>query len=435
MRQDILDELRRDNPVPETPSPPAIAAVLSRLDREPPASPSGGGASDAGRSRAGTAAALLASAAVAIAIAVGALVLLHGGAKPAPASKPANTTVRRLVDILGVLRRPQTSADRALPAELLGMRGEIMSVNVGTPDLQLARLATVTPWGQKVFVAPMLPLTSAQIAQFKHRYPHLARIFDQRRPQKVTLGLFGNTESDFSSVADIEAGRDTTFGGANFRGLQLDGFAPPLRIVMVIPDGVAKVAFLLPRQAYPGAIGYPAPETITVPVKNNIAAFETDRYIDEDHWGQVGMIWYAPSGAIVKRIGDFNQLDAVRPDPTLNYAIRTENPSHWDAVNVIPSIGNTSTTFTIAFRRPTTGPYHYAFRFSGPAAQADCYSPVSQTPIIRGPNLGIPFDNRGQIADTQFPAHTWCPGTYHVSVTVAAKASKPFSTAKFTVQP
>jgi hypothetical protein len=433
VRQDILDELRRDNPVPEMPPPPAIAAVLARLDGEPPASPSGGRAPDSGRSRAGTAAALLASAAVAIAIAVGALVLLHGGAKPAPAGKPANTTVGRLVDILGVLRRPQTSADRALPAELVGMRGEIMSVNVGTPDLQLARLATVAPWGQKVFIAPMLPLTAARIARFKHQYPRLARIFDQRQPQKVTLGLFGNTESDFSSVADIEAGKDTTFGGANFDGLRLDGFAPPLRIVMVIPDGVAKVAFLLPRQAYPGAIVYPASETITVPVHNNIAAFETDRYIDEDHWGQVGMVWYAPSGAVVRRSGDSSELDAVRPDPMLDYSIRTENPSHWDRLEVIPGTGSPSTTFTIAFRRPVTGPYRYAFRFSGPSAEAGCYSPVSPTPIVRGPDLGIPFDNRGQIADTQFSARTWCPGTYHVSVALVSSAGMPFSTAKFSV--
>jgi hypothetical protein len=291
--------------------------------------------------------------------------------------------------------------------------------------------------GAKGFIAPMTLLTPAQITRFKRRYqryPHLVAVFEQRLPQHVTLGLFGGQESDFSSVADIEAGRDTTFGGAP-GVLRLDGFGPPLHVLMVIPDGVAKVAFLLPRQAYPGAIAYPAPETVTVTVHNNIAAFQTERYIDEDHWGEVGMVWYAPSGAIVKRIGDFNQLDAVRPDPTLDYAVRTESPSKWDSARVLPSVGGMSTTFTVAFRRPVTGPDRYAFRFSGPSAGSGCYSHVSQTSIIRGPVLGIPLTNRGQIADTQFSAQTWCRGTYHVSVAIAAGASKPFSTAKFTVEP
>jgi hypothetical protein len=71
----------------------------------------------------------------------------------------------------------------------------------------------------------------------------------------------------------------------------------------------------------------------------------------------IGMIWWAPSGAIVKRIGDFSQLNSVRPDPMLGYLVRTENPSKWDSLTVIPHAGSTSTTFTIAFRRLLTGAY------------------------------------------------------------------------------
>ena len=105
----------------------------------------------------------------------------------------------------------------------------------------------------------------------------------------MTLALFGGRETSFGSPADIEQGQQTTVQGPNGI-LGLDGFAPPLRVVMVVPDGVAKISFLLPRQAYPGAIAYPASQTITVPVHNNIAAFQTDRYIDEDRWSKIGMI-------------------------------------------------------------------------------------------------------------------------------------------------
>ena len=135
---------------------------------------------------------------------------------------------------------------------------------------------------------------------------------------------------------------------------------------------------------------YPAPETITVPVHDNIAAFETNRYIDQDHWTRIPMTWFAPSGAVVKRLGDFGQLNTVLPDPELDAAVRTKNASTWDSVTVVPRAGNQSTTFTVAFRRPVSGAYHYTFRFSGPTPHAGCYSPVSLTPINRGPDLGIP---------------------------------------------
>jgi hypothetical protein len=367
---------------------------------------------------------------VPLAVFVGALVLLRGGANPPSTTKlTGGTVIEQLVDILAVLRRPQTDADR-LPDSLVAGPG--MAVNVGAPDRRLARLATVTPWGQKVFIAPMHPLSAADIAALKRKYPGLARALASRPAQKVTLGLFGNRERAFGSVSDVEAGRESTFDGANSI-LGLGGPGPPLRVLMVIPDGVAKVAFALPRQAYPGAIAYPKPETITVPVHDNIAAFQTDRYIDEDHWSRIGMTWYAPSGAILKRTGDFSQLNSIGPDPMLSAAVRINNPSTWDAVTVVPRNGNPSTTFTIAFRRPVSGAHRYAFLFSGPTANGGCASPVSHTPIIRGPDLGIPSNGSGQIASTQFSNRTWCPGNYRVSVALAG--SKPFSTTRFTVQP
>ena len=48
----------------------------------------------------------------------------------------------------------------------------------------------------------------------------------------------------------------------------------------MFPDGVAKVAILLPRQGIPGEPAYKHTLAITVPVHNNVAAFQTTRYAD-----------------------------------------------------------------------------------------------------------------------------------------------------------
>jgi hypothetical protein len=480
MRHDALEELRAENPVPETLAPPPLEPLLARLDEEPPSDRRQPPKPGAGRRRLWAVAPVLVGIAVAVAVAIGAVALLGRAPKPAPASKPTSDTLQHLVDILGVLQRPQTAADREpavlagtlagshAPRRILALQAARTALMIGKPDVRLARLATITPWGEKVFIEPLTPVTATQAASLKRRYPQFRQAFEQPQPQTVRLALFGTMSISFGQVADIEDGGENTVEGLttqvaqpprcanrnrasrnhrvpctvgvravdNVTGiLGLDGPSPPLRVVMVIPDGVAKVAFILPRQAYPGAIAYPATQTIAVPVHNNIVAFQTDRYIDQDHWSKIGMIWYAPSGAVVKRIGAFSQLNAVLPDPTLDYTVRTENPSKWDSVVVVPNAGGQSATFTVAFRRPASGAYRYAFRFTGPSPQAGCYSPVGQAAIIRGPDLGIPSTNRGQIASTQFSSQTWCAGTYHVSVALATAIRRPFSTASFTVQP
>jgi hypothetical protein len=78
--------------------------------------------------------------AVTVALAAGAVVLLGGHKRvtPAAAAVPGR---QQLIDILGVLRRPQTEADLSLPP---GMR-----TLFGAPDVSLIRLATITPWGER----------------------------------------------------------------------------------------------------------------------------------------------------------------------------------------------------------------------------------------------------------------------------------------------
>ena len=436
MSHNVFDELIRENPIPTTPVAPPVEPLLARLDdiplRYPPGERPAGVRQRRGR------AILVLLIAMTVGVTVGALTLLHQNRTPTRASRPAHSSVRQLVDILGVLRRPQTPADRALAAQLRNESGDpirtvVMDVRVGAPDLALARLASVTPWGQKILIAPVMPLSAARISQLAQRYPQLRNLFSQRPPQAVTLGLYGERGSSYASVRDIEHGRETEFrDGPEILGL--DGYGPPIRVVVVIPDGVAKVTLFLPRQAYPGAIAYPTTQTITVPVHNNIAAFQTDRYTDQDHWSAIAMTWHGPSGAIVKRLGNFGQLNTVLPDPNPSLGPPTNSPSRQSALVVIPRTGGRATTFTMAFRRPVSGSQRYVFTFTGPHPSAGCYSPAAHSPITRGPDLGIPSTARGQVASFQLPVQTWCPGTYLVNVAIATHNPKPFSTATFTVK-
>lgn len=155
MRRDVLDELRRENPVPEAPAPAPVERLLARLDQEPLPDSRPEALRRPGWRRVRVAVPLLASVGVTVAIAVGAFVLLRGAGKPAPVAKAPGGTIQHLVDILGVLRRPQTPADRALPDRSEGGRAAALSAAItaahsGTPVLRLARLATVAPWGQKL---------------------------------------------------------------------------------------------------------------------------------------------------------------------------------------------------------------------------------------------------------------------------------------------
>jgi len=75
------------------------------------------------------------------------------------------------------------------------------------------------------------------------------------------------------------------------------------RLIHVVPDGVARVTFLLPRESptiEPGAPISKHSLTVTVPVHGNVAAVQIDHTQCCD---QVPMIWYDAAGDVIKRIG------------------------------------------------------------------------------------------------------------------------------------
>jgi hypothetical protein len=289
MSERAMDLIRDANPFPtELPAPP-IEPVLRRLDAnatvEPPRA--------ARRLRPpsfGTVAAVL-STATAVAVAALAIVLLSHGRSPHTGTNPhqqaaTSAAYRPLTSILGVLRRPQTSADRdpsllrVLDAQAHSRRLAILD---GTPVISLVRLATVTPWGAKVFLVPYQPLTPEVISKLPAKEREVARA--------ARLGLeilSAGTTSGVPGVAQLAGGRDV----ANPASGRSD------RYVMVVPDGVAKVALWrsTSSKAHPRTTHS---KPVIVTVHDNVAAFRARAF------GFPGReLWYGPSGKVVKRIAN-----------------------------------------------------------------------------------------------------------------------------------
>ncbi len=249
LERELVRAARRMGAGEETVSLPGARRGPGRGDRTrgrravPPRSP-------------GTVAVLLSTAAV-IAIVLGAVVALGGHQRPrrpspAPSAAASTSGARQLVDILGVLRRPQTAVDRS---SALGSRfSDGLLGLAGTPDLALMRYATTTPWGERLYVVPMNPPTARQIESFAQRFPgargQLARL---ARPRPETLMVF--SAGGFGGAGDatmIEQGRAIGTEGA---GRSFAGGSTATRITVVVPDGVAKVKFVIPARRIPDGRG------------------------------------------------------------------------------------------------------------------------------------------------------------------------------------
>lgn len=225
-----------------------------------------------------------------------------------PATKAA---VRPLTSILGVLRRPQTAADRnpALIGYLRRQNRNSFTVAVeGLPVLSLMRLATVTPWGQRVYVVPFLPPTAAE----KRRLPRKYRTGGSQLapPTTATLQIFpmsGNKVTDFfgngAPAAVINGGRVIGNGAYDTKV-----YNHPRQVIMIVPDGVARVALWYPTGSianHPKHPITPGSKPVVATVHDNVAAFIAPRRFKRPHdfFGQAGQeIWYGPDGNVVKRI-------------------------------------------------------------------------------------------------------------------------------------
>ena len=393
--------------------------------------------------------AIMAAASTAIAAAVVVIVVLaaaSGSGGPRVQSAGAvPAAARPLTRILGVLRRPQTPADLGPQVtQILDRRSPFGGT--GTPIRSLIRLATVTPWGDHVFLVPYAPLTAAQI----DRLPPLRRRFERLRAARVggqdALGFFDDGGGGCCALArEIERRGDSQFGG---------GAGMLTEFVEVVPDGVSKVSLLVARQDYPEGPIAPRPTIATAAVHGNVFAVQINRTVDDLGSRQ---IWYGATGAVIKRIGatSTSALNHVvlppKPSPPTALSRRAErNPATPNPVTITPAIGGARTTFTVRFRLLLNGA-SYLYRLYGPGGK-DCQG---RAQLTYGWQSGYPDSVRGQIAINSYKAPgdgvvythgrpglpPWCPGSYRITVSASTTGPVtigpsvvPFGSATFVVR-
>lgn len=468
-----LDTLIREaDPARDLPIPKPDPADADRLMRESRRSP---------RRITG---ALLGGIGVAVAVAVAAIALTAGGHRQGATTRstPAPPAAGPLFAILGVLRRPQTAADRAAALELadrpvaqrarierklaaaerrLAARGdrtaaaklqrELMRLRAQklpapAPDPQV-RLAAVTPWGEQVILVP----------------------YRSGRTEELCMDSANGGGGCGMTAGAIEAGRAWSLEGA---GREFAGGSTGVRLFIVVPDGVAKVAFVLPRQgSVPGGPIYRHSSSVLVPVHNNVAFAEVDRQCCN---GNLVTRWYAADGRLINVAGNPAASDRVsgpQPTPATRLSRAAErNPSTANPVHVTPSSGGPRTAFRIEWR-VLISDADYKLSATGPNG-ADCLGASDLNGATFGGGVN---DVRGQLDGATIPggrlsaarvhalyarfgrvapllvpgngrpargSNGWCPGTYHVSVAFNdlgfAKGPngpyQPFGTATFTVK-
>jgi hypothetical protein len=382
---------------------------------------------------------VLLAVAVTLAIAVLALTEIRHHAPKRAASSAAVSEREQLIDIVAVLRRPQTKADLGLSRTSLPPPG----VFIGTPDRSLIRFATVTPWGEKLFFVAFKPPTRRSLAAAERQSPQrdraqLTETFRRLVARGETLGVYsrqGGGGNSPASVIQTQGELSTQGAGRSFAG-----GSTRTRLTLLVPDGVAKVVFVLPRQsagAEQGAPIYPHSLNVAVAVHSNAAAVQINRQCCA---GQLPMIWYAADGHVIKRLGNFSAINRIvdppRPGPQTDLSRAAEhNPSTPNRVWVTPDTGGPRTTFALHFRI-LLNDTDYRYTFTG-----------TKCPTITFPggSGGGSNDLRGRVFGVALDAvagQTWCPGTYHVSATVTdlgragslKHPARPFGTATFTVR-
>jgi hypothetical protein len=356
------------------------------------------------------------AAAIAVVVAVIALGTLHHRAAPRGEAGSSSVPGRQaLIDILAPLRRAQTPADLRLRGLSL-LEGQAQAFGLGRVDVPLVRYAGTTPWGERLFIVPFLPSAG-------------------RHDETVGLESAGGGGGGIDAAGLAAHGVDESEGA----GRSFAGGSTKSRLIVLVPDGVARVEFVLSRQ--PNGNQYGAPtyarvQTVTVGVHGNLAAVQVDRGC----CGASGMIWYRADGSVIRRIGNIagagRVLSPPRPGPETPLSRAAQrDPSTPNPVWVAPAVGGPRTRFTIHFRVLLNGA-DYRYRFTGTPCPAFTFPGGTGKPnALRG---SLWSDGVGAVQ-----GESLCPGSYRVSVTVMdfgrgggprQPAARPFGSASFTVR-
>jgi hypothetical protein len=231
--------------------------------------------------------ALAGSVLVVVLVAAVALVGLHGhgGARRLGPVAPAGQD-GRLRAVLGVLRRPQTAADRRALRRSHELQTPLATVVGGRLDRASARLATITPWHARVLVAVVDPVR------------HRGRGQPAPLAQPSLLLFTGEGGACCATAATVLATGDAQY--------ENDGGPPAVaRLYAVVPDGVARVTFHV-------AAGKSHPtHAITSAVHSNVAVVQT-RGSCCAGWSPL-MTWYAADGHVIKRAVNVSPPGSVIP--------------------------------------------------------------------------------------------------------------------------
>jgi hypothetical protein len=225
---------------------------------------------------------VLVAIAVTVIIAGLALITVHRGSQSAPATSAIDVraTRQQLIQMLDVLRSPQTKADQDLEltpgflliTEQLARRHQRLSaalehyvVGLGVPKLDraLARVVTIPAWHAKVGIEPATWRPSPSSPQ---------------RSEGVYLEMWVGSKSTIPPSSDIGSGpRPTSIETIRAHGLALADNVRGQSLmdgVMLVPDGVAKITLRPIRvtnarvRIDPRRFG-----TSTATVQDNVAAF------------------------------------------------------------------------------------------------------------------------------------------------------------------
>ena len=313
MRDDLIEQLRQENPVPQDLPMLPIETVLSRIDAEPAAPRRGSPGWPRGARRAARGIPVVLS--VIVALVVAAVVITTGGRSsrsgPSHGAQPTQTIAQFAASQFAVFSRPQTAKDRSLPTvlqravKLGGLGPGFKSILQGAIP-SLTRYSQTLPDGREVFLAVYRPSSFLPPAAPKPDVTQLVNRRDQSVLLRIIIVQPDGKWTDGQPVMDPGGGYTAKYAYLEARvGGQGYGGTTYLNLV---PNQVGQIRWQLPRQDHYGYV-YKAPLTVNIPARGNTAIATIPTRAPCDRPSVVTL--YGHRGQILSRTGGTANLDRI----------------------------------------------------------------------------------------------------------------------------